>query len=81
MMLDILRDSVGFAGCSIARRTVGIAGNADIREIEPIRVRSQLEIANLQLSKLLISKYKIINGVDDFENIVRDFFADIQVNT
>ena len=81
MMLDILRDSVGFAGCSIARRTVGIAGNADIREIEPIPVRSQLEIANLQLSKLLISKYKIINGVDDFENIVRDFFADIQVNT
>lgn len=81
VMVGILRDSVGFAGCSIARRTLGIAGVADIREIEPVELRSKLEIINLRLSKLLISRYKGINSISDFESLIREFYSEVKVDS
>ena len=74
-MLQILRDAVGFAGCSLARRSLGIAGVADIREIEDLSVRSQLEITNLKLSKALIAAHSNISSIDDFSTLVRSFFT------
>lgn len=76
VMQQILRDAVGFAGCSMARRTLGIAGVADIRDIEDPGVRSQLEITNLKLSQALISAHSSIEQISDFSSLVRSFYAD-----
>ena len=76
-MLRILRESIGFCGCSMARRTLGIAGVADIRDIEDLGIRSRLEIINLELSRKLLSVYEQIDSVAQFESIVRSFYKEI----
>jgi len=76
VMLEILHDAVGYAGCSMARRTLGIAGVGEIRDIEDVNVRSELEVTNLKLSKSLISAHKSINDKDQFAALVRSFFSD-----
>lgn len=74
-MVDILQDAAGFAACSMARRTVGIAGVADIRDIEDLDIRSSLEIANLKLSKRLMAERKTITTIDDFTALIHDFYS------
>lgn len=74
-MTQLLQDSIGFAACSMARRTLGIAGVADIRDIEDTATRSKLEIANLKLSKLLMSQRKSIHDVDALLKIVNQFYS------
>jgi 5-methylthioribose kinase len=74
-MLGLLRESAGFASCSMARRTLGIAGVADIRDIEQLDVRSRLEIANLQLSKMLMAERHTISSISDLLTLVRGFYA------
>ena len=75
-MQRLLRESMGFAACSLARRTLGIAGVADIRDIEDPDIRSQLEIANLELSKLLMANHRTLDDIDQVAALVRGFYAD-----
>lgn len=77
-MLNVLHDSIGFCACSLARRTLGIAGVADIRDIENPDIRSGLEIMNLDLSMTLMSQYERIHSIGQFELIVRSFYAERQ---
>ena len=70
-MQDLLRQSIGFAACSMARRTLGIAGVADIREIEDARLRSDLEILNLELSMSLMAAHRKVDRVEDVVALVR----------
>ncbi len=74
-MVNILQDAAGFAACSMARRTVGIAGVADIRDIEDLEIRSALEIANLKLSKLLMSERKKLTTIDELLTLVHKFYS------
>ena len=74
-MVDLLREAVGFAACSMARRTLGIAGVADVRDIEDLDVRSKIEIANLKLSKRLMAERAKLSTIDDLVNLVRDHYA------
>lgn len=74
-MRQVLRDAAGFAACSMARRTLGIAGVADIRDIEDLDIRSSLEIANLKLSKRLMAERNTLNSIDDLLNLVNDFYS------
>ena len=74
-MQALLRESAGFAACSMARRTLGIAGVADIRDIEDLDVRSALEIANLKLSKRLMAERSSLNNINDLLTLVTDFYA------
>ncbi len=73
---DLLRDAVGFAACSMARRTLGIAGVADVRDVADEARRAELEITNLQLSKALMAAHESVETVDDVAALVRDFYAD-----
>ena len=75
-MLNILHDSIGFCACSLARRTLGIAGVADIRDIEDVDIRSKLEILNIELSRLLLSRHDKINTIEQFESTIDSFYAD-----
>ena len=73
-MLDLLRESAGFCACSMARRTLGIAGVADVRDIEDVDRRSALEIANLQLSKAIMAGRNDLSSISDWQRLVRDFY-------
>lgn len=75
-MSRLLRESMGFAACSLARRTLGIAGVADIRDIEAPELRAQLEITNLQLSKLLMANHRAVDDIDQVAELVHGFYAD-----
>lgn len=74
-MLDLLQESVGFAACSMARRTLGIAGVADVRDIEDLAVRSRLEITNLALSMELMDNHRAVTSIDGLLNLVQSFYA------
>lgn len=71
-MLDLMRESVGFAACSMARRTLGIAGVADIRDIEDPEQRAQLEILNLDLSMRLMAAHRTVESIDDVVALVSE---------
>jgi 5-methylthioribose kinase len=75
-MQRLLQETVGFAACSIARRTLGIAGVADIRGIEDPELRSKLEIINLELSMLLMDRHHAVENIDDVVRLVSSFYRD-----
>jgi len=80
-MLKILHDSIGFCACSLARRMLGIAGVPDIRDIEDLGIRSKLEIINIELSSLLLPMHDEINSIEQFESILRSFYASINLDS
>lgn len=78
-MLELLGDAMGFCACSMARRTVGIAGVADVRDIEDLATRSKLEIANLQLSKRLMAERHSFSTIEDVVGSVRSFYSTLNI--
>jgi 5-methylthioribose kinase len=73
-MRQLLRETVGFAACSMARRTLGIAGVADVRGIEDVELRSRLEIINLQVSMLLMARHDSVDNINDVAGLIYDFY-------
>lgn len=74
-MTRIFQDSVGFCACSLARRTIGIAGVADIRDIEDLEVRTRLEKMNIDLSHMLMMNYETFENIDMFIAAVENFYT------
>lgn len=74
-MTDLLQEAAGFCACSMARRTLGIAGVADIRDIEDVDRRSTLEIANLELSKEIMAARHDLATIADWTSLVREFYS------
>ena len=64
-MLNILRDSVGYAGCKMTRRMFGIAGVEDIREIIDLDVRNKAIKHTLKISKKFVKHYKEIEKIEE----------------
>jgi 5-methylthioribose kinase len=53
---QIKKDSLGFAGCKILRRVIGLASVADLQSIEDPEVRAQAERIALYIGRELILK-------------------------
>ncbi len=70
-MKNIFRQSVGFAGCKIARRVFGIAGVEDIRGIEDKQKRKEAELMALRVGKDLILSYEEIDSVDELFDVIK----------
>ena len=70
-LLDILQDSVGFAGLKMARRILGIAGVADIRDIKDQAARARAEIFALNIAQQLVTKRKLIHSIEDILPILQ----------
>lgn len=79
-MLDLLQESVGFAACSMTRRTLGIAGVADVRDVEDLDIRSRLEITNLRLSMDLMARHREITSIDELLDQVQSFYAQYETD-
>ena len=70
-MQNIFTDAVGFAGCELIRRTIGLAHVADLDEITNKETRIQAKKQALSLGKELIkyeSKTLIFNCSDHYSN-------------
>jgi 5-methylthioribose kinase len=76
-MREVLQEAIGYAGCVMARRVLGIAGVVDIRGIEDPIIRTQVEAVSLELAKILVKSQHLITSTKDFELIVRTFFESV----
>ena len=64
-MLNLLKDSVGFAGCKVMRRQLGIAGVEDIRGIQDDTNREKANRLALKIGEKFIKEHKNIETIED----------------
>ena len=69
---SILQDSVGFAGCKMARRVFGVAGVEDIRGIDNKILRADAEKLVIDIAKQFVINYNSINSVEDIIEIIKE---------
>jgi len=69
-MKNILRDTVGFAGCKMARRMFGIAGVEDIRGLEDKKRRDKAEALVLEIAKRFVKNYEKVENVKDLREMI-----------
>jgi len=67
----ILQESVGFAGCKMARRVFGVAGVAEIRGIENKQLRSDAEKLALKIAREFVMKYENIDFIEQILEIIK----------
>jgi 5-methylthioribose kinase len=70
-MLSVLRDTAGYAGCEMIRRTVGFAHVADLDSIADEKVRAEAETVALNVGQTLIKEHSRVSSYDDIEKIVK----------
>lgn len=70
-ILDILQDSIGFAGCKIMRRQLGIAGVEEIRGIKDSTKRQKANMLALKIGEKFIKEYKNITDIKDIIKIIK----------
>ncbi|MNI80805.1 Methylthioribose kinase [compost metagenome] len=61
----VLRDSIGFAGCKVIRRIVGLSHVADIDTIPNVSFRHQAKITALQIGTALIKSGRSALSIDE----------------
>ncbi len=69
---SILQETVGFAGCKMARRIFGVAGVEEIRGIKDKVLRAKAENMVFDIAREFVIKYKDINNIDTIINIIKD---------
>ena len=72
LMLEILRDTAGFAGCEMIRRSVGFAHVFDVDSIQDDLKRTRVLEMNLEIGTKLIKTHPQISSFAQLENIVRE---------
>jgi len=70
-MLNLLQESVGFAGAKICRRQLGIAGVADIRAIEDQEARARAEKMALRIGTAFVKEYESVENVRDVLDLIK----------
>ncbi|TVR05396.1 MAG: S-methyl-5-thioribose kinase [Spirochaetaceae bacterium] len=74
-MARLFADAIGFAGCKMTRRIVGLAQVADIRSIPDTAVRAQAQIAVLDTAREFIMKRESYRSMDEVVETVRRYEA------
>ncbi|QOY52273.1 S-methyl-5-thioribose kinase [Candidatus Sulfurimonas baltica] len=68
----ILKDSVGFAGCKMARRVYGVAGVAEIRGVKDVTLRGEAEALALLIAREFVMNYDKIDTSDEILEIIKN---------
>ncbi len=68
---NILRDSVGYAGCKMARRVYGVAGVEEIRGIKDKTLRAKAEALALKIAREFVIKHEKIENADEILEIIK----------
>ncbi|CAG9274264.1 S-methyl-5-thioribose kinase [Paraburkholderia unamae] len=63
-MRRLLADTLGFAGCKMIRRIVGVAKVAEITSIEDEAVRAQVEVRCLKLAEALLVQRRELASIE-----------------
>ncbi len=71
-MHQIFCQSIGFAGCKMARRVFGIAGVEEIRGIKDATIRKQTTLHALKLGVSLIENYEHIDDIYQLLSIIEE---------
>lgn len=71
-MKTMLADTLGFAGCKMLRRIVGIAHVEDLDSIEDADVRAQCEHRGLTIAKAFIKSAASFETIDDAVKFARE---------
>ena len=69
---SMLNDTIGFAGCKMARRVFGVAGVEDIRGIEDETLKAKAEKTILDIAKVFVIKYDKIDSIGDIIEIIKE---------
>lgn len=69
----IFRDTLGFAGCELIRRTIGLAHVKDLDGIEEAERRIQFKKQALQLGETLIIKRSELTSIHDVTALLEEF--------
>ncbi|KKI93931.1 methylthioribose kinase [Bacillus sp. SA1-12] len=72
VLSEIFEESVGFAGCEIIRRTIGLAHVADLDTIQPYDRRIATKQLALSLGSELIKNQKTITRPEQFIDYVKE---------
>lgn len=70
-MRRLFADAVGYAGCKMTRRIVGLAQVEDIRSIEDPDVRAVAQIAVLDTAREFILRREAFSSIDEVVAVVR----------
>lgn len=70
-MQTLLQESIGFAGCKIMRRQLGIAGVEDIRGIEDSVIREKANRLALRVGERFVKEYKNITTINDIIKLIK----------
>ena len=68
---SILQETVGFAGCKMARRIFGVAGVEDIRGIEDKVLRGEAENMVFDIAREFVVKYDCMNSSKEILDIIK----------
>lgn len=69
----VFADSIGYAGCKMTRRIVGLAQVEDIRSIEDNEVRAVAQIAVLDTAREFILRREELGSIEDVLVVIRTF--------
>jgi 5-methylthioribose kinase len=75
ILTKYFEDSLGFAGCELIRRTIGLAHVTDLDNIKVEQVRLDAKRHSLALGKELIKKRKEIKGLSAFTGLVKEVLS------
>jgi len=70
-MHNLLQESIGFAGCKIMRRQLGIAGVEDIRGISNVVLREKANRLALGIGGRFIKEYKSVQTIEDIIKMMK----------
>ncbi len=71
ILTALLRDSLGFAGCKMIRRVIGLAHVADLDQILNKTIKNKAEILSLHIGRDLIKQRGSIQGMDGLVSLVK----------
>lgn len=69
---NILSESVGFAGCKMARRQLGVAHILEIESIEDDGLRAQVETKVLGIAREMVVRYDEIDSSQKLKQLITD---------
>lgn len=70
-MKNILQESIGYAGCKIARRVYGVAGVEEIRGIEDKTLRTEAEKMALSIARKFVMNYEDLENTDELMKMIK----------
>ncbi|SAK89017.1 Methylthioribose kinase [Caballeronia glebae] len=75
-MRRLLADTLGFAGCKMIRRIVGMAKVAEIMRIPDAQARARIEVRSLRCAETLLVERGTLGDIEDVAMLARDIQRD-----